>query len=115
MGVRTQRTPKTIASWSGSGKLLKDEDPVAQVEYALRVWKDQEPFEEADASYFSSGTFEMMGYEPDIEEGAELLLELQDGRLVSVVIQSYDLGRGAFQLSSQSLEKLFVTGSSISG
>ncbi len=106
------KTPKTIVSWSGTGRLYREDDLIAEVEYGLRVCKDQESIsvQEGDASlaFFSAGSFTAVGYEPDIEPGSEMMLDLEDGNRVSIVIANYDFGKGSFQLTKRTLEELFT-------
>lgn len=104
------KTPRTVADWSGLGTLYQDDDPCAQIEYRLRVWHQEETAQtggEDSGLYASSGSFKSIGFEPEIQNGAKLFLQLEDGRRVEVLVASYEWGQGTLRLTNKALQDLF--------
>ncbi len=101
---------QNLGQWHGTGSLYDHEKLIAQVRYTVNVSQvllsEVPSLGEVPGVYKTRGVFTILDCATDIQNGAELLLEMQDGRKVAIRVVSYQFGEGTFQLENKGLKDL---------
>lgn len=114
-GANESKMDKTMTrqllSTGGRGALLRDGQSIAEVTYRIRVSQTLKQVQTTETQVLKGLVngevdFEVNGSEPDLHEGEELDLRLEDGRIIPVSVQGYIFGRGGLNLRAGAADVL---------
>ena|SRR5215204_6300380 len=102
---------RPLLSIRGRGALLRGSQSIADVIYRIQVSQTLRQVQTTETEVLKglvSGKvdFEVNGPEPDLHQGEELDLRLEDGRIVPVSVQGYLFGQGGLNLRAGAADVL---------